>query len=243
MVNISFSYIYNFINNSLNISNCSELIDAKIFDSEKDITVENWYNAISAKDLNHYKTAISNLQHTSKNIKISYELKNDLIAEDRCGVINFNEGWPVIAGTVTIKPKVNEETVKELPTDSDNTNHRYKILFVEDQTLILTTAGLYLRSHGYDVITAENGQIAIDLYLENSKEIDLVILDCKLPIKNGDEVLSTILNDNKDLPVIMTSGHSKAIDGDKWLERGAKAYLEKPFNLETLKNAIEKLLT
>ena len=40
--------------------------------SEKDITVENWYNAISAKDLNHYKTAISNLQLTSKNIKIVF---------------------------------------------------------------------------------------------------------------------------------------------------------------------------
>jgi len=82
-------------------------------------------------------------------------------------------------------------------------------LLVDDEENIRTLYGDALEEVGYNVITASNGDRALEL-IEKSKSggIDLVVLDIKMPGLDGVEVLTRIKNDmNPDLPVILLSAY------------------------------------
>lgn len=106
-----------------------------------------------------------------------------------------------------------------------------KILVVEDEETLRETLGYNLRSHGYDVLTAENGQIALDL--ARSNELDLVLLDVMLPVIDGFEVCR-ILRKEMNVPILMLTAKTEEVDKIVGLEVGADDYLTKPFSMREL---------
>lgn len=117
-----------------------------------------------------------------------------------------------------------------------------KILLVEDEMDLVEIMKIRLESSGYDVITAYDGQEALDK--ARSESPDLIILDIMLPKIDGYKVCRMLKFDfkYKHVPVIMFS--ARAQDSDKKLgeEVGADVYITKPFEPKMLLGEIEELL-
>lgn len=89
----------------------------------------------------------------------------------------------------------------------------YKILIVEDEPEIAKVLREFLAKTGFEVFTALGGEKAIEI-LNSDAEIDLIILDIKMPKVNGIEVLSEMRNKNLTHPFIILTG---LIDQDKYI--------------------------
>jgi len=117
-----------------------------------------------------------------------------------------------------------------------------KILLVEDEKDMRYAVTIQLEASGYEVITASDGQEALDkAYKERP---DLIILDLMLPKMDGYKVCRMLKFDTryKGIPVIMFT--ARAQDSDKKIgeEVGSDAYVTKPFDPDVLLNKIRELL-
>ena len=115
-----------------------------------------------------------------------------------------------------------------------------KILIVEDDTLLGDGIRNGLAQQGYAVDWVEDGQAAETAFLTN--EYELVVLDLGLPKKSGLEVLKSLRNQGKDVPVIILTAQDTVEDRVKGLDTGADDYITKPFDLDELNARIRALL-
>jgi CRP-like cAMP-binding protein/CheY-like chemotaxis protein len=117
-----------------------------------------------------------------------------------------------------------------------------KILLIEDNPDIRENTSEILELDGYEVLTAENGKIGVDLAI---KEIpDLIICDIMMPVLDGYGVLH-LLSKNKettDIPFIFLTAKAERSDFRKGMEMGADDYITKPFDDVELLSAIESRL-
>ena len=79
-----------------------------------------------------------------------------------------------------------------------------RILLADDADTERGTLSMYLRTHGYDVTEASNGEFTI-AYLQNH-EIDVLLLDLNMPVADGFDVLTYLQKHRRGLPVILLSG-------------------------------------
>lgn len=114
-----------------------------------------------------------------------------------------------------------------------------KILIVEDEMEIRNILKLYLLKEGYDVMEAEDGEVAIKLFYE--KPFDLVILDIMLPKKDGWSVLREIKK-YSSVPVMILSARDDDEDELFGFEIGTDEYITKPFNNKILLARIKALI-
>ncbi len=117
-----------------------------------------------------------------------------------------------------------------------------KILVVEDESTLLETLALNLRDEGYKVLTAEDGEQALDI--TRDKKPDLIVLDIMLPKLDGLSVCRIIRRDPEvaEIPIIMLT--ARGTQGDKMvgLDSGADDYITKPFALGELLARIRAVL-
>nr|MBN1228623.1 response regulator transcription factor [Anaerolineae bacterium] len=113
------------------------------------------------------------------------------------------------------------------------------ILIVDDEPKILRFVDTSLRLSGYEILTAETGQIALDIYEHDHP--DLIILDLGLPDIDGLVVLEKI-RQYSTVPVIILTARDDEKDKVAGLELGADDYLTKPFGTQELKARIEAVL-
>jgi DNA-binding response OmpR family regulator len=109
-----------------------------------------------------------------------------------------------------------------------------KVLLVDDERAILKIISIKLRISGYDVITASNGQEALDLVKKDS--LDLMLLDIIMPGIDGFEVLEK-LRAFSELPVIVFSARPE--NAQKALSLGANDFIDKPFNVDDMVKRME----
>ncbi len=116
------------------------------------------------------------------------------------------------------------------------------ILIVDDEESILETLTGILEDEGYEVITASSGEKALTHFTESSP--DIVLLDVWMPGIDGIETLKSIREKNKEVCVIMISGHSNIDTAVHAIKLGAYDFLEKPLSLDKvlilIKRALEK---
>ncbi len=111
--------------------------------------------------------------------------------------------------------------------------HIAKVLLVDDETSFLSVMGKRLGSRDLEVVTADSGQAGLDA-LEKDPEIDVVILDVKMPGMDGMETLHEMRKRFPLAEVVMLTGHATvdtAIDG---MKHGAFDYLMKPCDIDKL---------
>lgn len=116
---------------------------------------------------------------------------------------------------------------------------KINILIVEDEKEIREGVSEYLSEVGYNVISAEDGMQAIELFKNN--KIDLVILDIMLPKANGFVVLNKIRQES-NVPVIMLTAMSDDYTQIMSFDEKADDYITKPFSIIVLHKRIEALL-
>lgn len=113
-----------------------------------------------------------------------------------------------------------------------------KILVVDDEDSIRQSLEKMLRAEGYDVCVAENGNRAIEKFKE--EQVDLLILDIGLPLKDGWAALQWLNGMHPELPVIVITGRWK--QGALAEAAGVDVLMEKPLNVPVLLETIQKLL-
>jgi DNA-binding response OmpR family regulator len=97
-----------------------------------------------------------------------------------------------------------------------------------------------LSAEGYRVLTAADGEQGLSL--ARSAEIDLIILDVMLPRLNGFELLRTLRNERRNMPIIMLSARGAEMDKVMGLELGAEDYITKPFSLAEMLARVKAVL-
>ncbi len=101
-----------------------------------------------------------------------------------------------------------------------------KILVVDDEASIVNIISFNLKKEGYEVVTAEDGEMALDM--AKSEKPDLILLDIMMPKMDGYEVCRKIRKDS-EVPIIMLTARADEVDKVIGLEMGADDYVTKPF--------------
>jgi two-component system response regulator VicR len=114
-----------------------------------------------------------------------------------------------------------------------------KILVVDDEPPIVEVLSYNLRRANYTVITASDGEQAVNL--AGSEQPDLIILDLMLPKIDGIEVFRRVRRE-RDVPVIMLTARDAEIDRAVGLELGADDYVVKPFSVRELLARVRNVL-
>ena len=113
------------------------------------------------------------------------------------------------------------------------------ILVVDDERLIRWTLSERLSADGHTVVEADTARAAIARF---SGDIDLVLLDFKLPDSDGLQVLKTMKAQDPDVPVILLTAFSSVETAVEAMKQGAYHYANKPFNLDELSLVVQKAL-
>ena len=117
-----------------------------------------------------------------------------------------------------------------------------KILVADDEKPIRDGCKRVLSGKGFGVVTAENGQIALDVL--SKEEVSVLLLDLKMPIMGGEEVLEIAGKRFSEIPVIIITGHGTVDTAVECMKKGAYDFITKPFQLEeflaTVNRAVEK---
>ncbi|HJT18122.1 MAG TPA: sigma-54 dependent transcriptional regulator [Thermoanaerobaculia bacterium] len=108
----------------------------------------------------------------------------------------------------------------------------YRVLVVDDETAIREAIRMTLEYEGYRVDEARSGQEGIDKATKT--DYDAILLDIKMPVLDGIEVLENLKEQKVPAPVIMVSGHGDIQTAVECTKRGAFDFLEKPLNRDKL---------
>ncbi len=120
------------------------------------------------------------------------------------------------------------------------------IMLVEDHPINSLVATKFLEKMGATVITAENGEIAVNKFLKSKKnEIDFIFMDVQMPVLNGYQATKAIRHSNhaqaKTIPIIAMTANAFHEDVQKSLDAGMNAHIAKPISLENISNTLKKL--
>jgi DNA-binding response OmpR family regulator len=116
------------------------------------------------------------------------------------------------------------------------------ILVVDDESRIRKLIKDFLHQEDYNVIEAEDGEDALNVYEENKNKIDLIILDVMMPKFDGWSVLRKIRQDNTQLPIIMLTARAEEQDELFGFELGVDEYITKPFSPKILVARVNTIL-
>jgi CheY-like chemotaxis protein len=139
-------------------------------------------------------------------------------------------------------PASKKEVIKEETVPIDIMKGEGTILLVDDEDIILDVSCELLEMLGYKVYMANGGRDAIELYKEKMSEIDLVILDMIMPGMGGGETFDFLKSMNHDVKVILSSGYSINGKAKEIMDRGCRAFIQKPFQINDLSDKIRKVL-
>lgn len=115
------------------------------------------------------------------------------------------------------------------------------VLLVDDEPIIVEVGEQMLASLGFSVLTAGTGREALEIYRDRSEEIDLVVLDMVMPDMGGGETFDRLRRIDPGVRVLLSSGYSLDGEAKEILNRGCSGFIQKPFRLSDLSDALDGL--
>jgi len=165
------------------------------------------------------------------------------------GIVKNHDGWISVdsesgSGTVVsiYLPSIEVgEKRDEKPQDA-SVKGTGTILIIEDEDMVIEAIQGMLERLGYRVMTAKTGEDAVHIIQSFDGDIDLALLDIKLPDMEGGKLYPLIMKSRPTLKVIVCSGY--AIDGpaQEILNFGAQGFLQKPFSISSLSEKVKEVL-
>jgi len=150
--------------------------------------------------------------------------------------------------TVTVLlPKAGEEDEIEAPaptktaSPSADSKRRNTVLVVDDEIFVRLSAKRVLEELGYQVLLAENGAEAVEIFAARQDEVLFVLLDLMMPIMNGADAFKELRRLDPQAKILLASAYS-AEGVDDLMEHGAIGFLRKPYTLKMIAKTIEDAL-
>ena len=119
---------------------------------------------------------------------------------------------------------------------------KMRILIVDDEDMIRDVLSLTLKRRGINVIQAKNGTEALEIYKNDKRGIDLILLDMIMPVMNGKETMSNLLLLNPYIKILLSSGFAPDDDVKKILENKNIAFIQKPFKTNEIIKKLNEML-
>lgn len=116
---------------------------------------------------------------------------------------------------------------------------KLRVLVVDDEERLAQSIARLLSARGFDARPAFSGQQALN-GIESGEDVDVVVLDIKMPGMDGIETLKAIKKSAPQIEVIMLTGHASLDSGTQAMRLGAFDYLMKPCDIETLVERIRE---
>jgi len=117
-----------------------------------------------------------------------------------------------------------------------------RVLIADDEIHIIHVVAIKLRNNGYEVISAENGAQAFELACKEKP--DIIVTDFQMPVMTGMEFVKKLreCEQTKDIPVIMLTARSFAVEDEQKRQLRISECLSKPFSPKELLRSIEDIL-
>ncbi len=131
-----------------------------------------------------------------------------------------------------------EEVVNLKAEDLADLKGTERILFVDDDEMIVRFAERSLKSKGYDIHSRSNGMEALEAFRADPHRYDVVVTDMNMPRMTGTELAEKILQIRPEMPIILCTGFSEAISKEKMQAMGIVELLYKPVITKKLLKAI-----
>jgi len=116
-----------------------------------------------------------------------------------------------------------------------------KILVVDDESRMRKLIKDFLAQKGYEILEAEDGEKALEIFEENQNKINLILLDVMMPKLDGWSVLRQIRQISQ-IPIIMLTARGEEQDELFGFELGVDEYISKPFSPKILVARVEAIL-
>mgnify|MGYP001423331284 CR=1 FL=1 len=113
-----------------------------------------------------------------------------------------------------------------------------RLMMVDDEADFLDLCAKRFKKRGYDIIPAGSGFAALEIL--SKQEVDVVVLDVKMPGMDGIQTLKEIKKRHSEVEVILLTGHGSVESGIQGMSHGAYDYVMKPFQLDDLLFKIDK---
>ncbi len=117
-----------------------------------------------------------------------------------------------------------------------------KALIVDDEIHIIQVVAIKLKNNGFEVVTANNGQEALEAALEH--EPDVIVTDYQMPVMNGLELIENLRKQEQtaQIPVIMLTARDFAIEPEAIEQLKISACLSKPFSPRELLEKVKEIM-
>jgi two-component system cell cycle response regulator DivK len=117
-----------------------------------------------------------------------------------------------------------------------------KVLIVEDDPRNMKLAVMTLKPHGYELISATDGEEAVRVALDEKP--DIILMDMQLPKLSGMDATRQIRQapDMKDIPILALTAYAMKGDEEKYLEAGCTEYMSKPIDTRELPVVVARML-
>jgi PAS domain S-box-containing protein len=129
----------------------------------------------------------------------------------------------------------------DVPQEQRLTGKGELILVIDDEPAIRDITQATLQGAGYRVLTAEDGAVALALYVQHRAEIRVVLTDMMMPIMDGPATIRALRKMDPALSIIAASGHAAGHSCQEW-QSSVCAILSKPFTAETVLTTLHRVL-
>ncbi len=116
------------------------------------------------------------------------------------------------------------------------------ILVIDDEEQMVAMMNVLFQSLGYQVSGYTSSIDALQMFTKHSEDIDLVVTDMTMPKMTGLELAENLLSIKSDIPIILCTGYSEALDKKTGEAAGIKEYISKPIDMKSIALAIRKVL-
>lgn len=117
-----------------------------------------------------------------------------------------------------------------------------RILFVDDEDMLIEMGKHVLEDLGYEVVPKTDGLEALSAFQEESSKFDLVITDQTMPYMTGTDLARELISVRPDIPIVLCTGFSELVNAESSKAFGIKAFLMKPFSVQEIARTIRRVL-
>ncbi|WP_227428894.1 response regulator [Psychrobacter sp. I-STPA6b] len=171
---------------------------------------------------------------------------NETNTPDTCENLKHqHEGMLLNQSTTAILPITNSSTIDgsmDNSIDAADTQNHINILVVEDNFINQKVACKLLEKLGYQSVVADNGQQALDILAKKRKQIDLILMDCRMPYMDGLEATRNIREQQDDIIIVALTANDTPEDREACMQAGMNDFLSKPLKKEVLEETLQKYL-